>query len=102
MIFGAAALFAGATTGTAPASAEEKTCYAIGGHASYRGLGYKHIVTVKNNCGGAINCRVWTNVDPTPKHSLTITNGGSKSVVTRIGSPASAFTAQGTCTPQSK
>ena len=90
------AVGAHATT-SAPATPLVGECFEIRGHASFRGFGYKHIVTVSNKCARAIKCEVWTDVDPTPKHKLTVPKGEEKSVVTRIGSPASEFKADGTC-----
>src|SRR5450631_2139833 len=77
-LFGAAAAAGGATD-----------CAAVSAHASYRGTGYSHLVTLTNHCQSAVTCEVWTNVDPSPRVSLYAKPGETVETITRIGSPSS-------------
>ena len=72
-------------------------CYSVRGEARYRAVGYNHVVIVVNNCKIPLNCKVWTNVDPEPKMSLSVAAGSTGETTTRIGSPANSFTASGEC-----
>ena len=78
-------------------NAGQKDCYDVRGEARYRALGYNHVVIVSNRCSKAIACEVWTNVDPTPRHPLQVAAGSSNEISTRLGSPASAFSAYAEC-----
>jgi hypothetical protein len=60
-------------------------------------FGYKHVVTLRNSCDKAVECEVWTDVDPTPRHVLRANKGEGAEVITRIGSPASVFKAFKEC-----
>lgn len=65
--------------------------------ARYVGLGYQHVVEVTNNCAKPVRCEVWTDVDPTPRHNLSVKPGETGSVIVRQGSPAREFKAEKAC-----
>jgi hypothetical protein len=73
------------------------TCADVVASTMSEAFGYKHIVTLRNGCDKPVECQVWTDVDPTPRHVLTADKGEMVDVVTRIGSPASAFKAFKEC-----
>jgi hypothetical protein len=60
-------------------------------------FGYKHVVTLRNGCDKAVECQLWTDVDPTPRHTLRADKGEIAEIITRIGSPASDFKAFKEC-----
>lgn len=99
------ALTALAQLGAAPDSPREmgntavsaQHCTSITPTAVYSGLGYNHVVKVENRCEKTVTCEVWTDVDPQPKHSLSVAAGAVGSVITRTGSPAQSFRADGAC-----
>ena len=72
-------------------------CTSITPTSVYSGLGYNHVVKVVNSCEKTVTCEVWTDVDPDPKHTLSVAAGAEGSVVTRRGSPAQSFRAAGKC-----
>ena len=74
-----------------------KNCYSVHGEARYGALAYKHVVIVTNRCEVALQCEVWTDVDPSPRHSLTVGPKGTGEVIVRNNSPARSFTAYGEC-----
>lgn len=85
-----------------PALGEEggedmKNCYSISGEARYGALAYKHIVIVTNRCDITLQCQVWTDVDPTPRQSVSVEPQGRAEVLVRAVSPARAFKAFGEC-----
>jgi hypothetical protein len=96
--------WAGAQGGPAkPAPAKPAPAKGPGACASVKGtvraeaFGYKHIVTLFNGCDKAVECQIWTDVDPSPRQLLTAAPGESVEVVTRIGSPAFEVTAHSEC-----
>jgi len=74
-----------------------KNCYNVYGEARYGALAYKHVVIVSNRCDITLQCEVWTDVDPSPKHSLTVGPKSSGEVIVRVNSPARSFKAYGEC-----
>lgn len=86
-----------------PALAQEdgaddiRNCYAISGETRYGALAFKHIVVVSNRCDITLQCEVWTDVDPSPRHSLTVGPNASGEVLVRANSPSRAFKAFGEC-----
>jgi hypothetical protein len=74
-----------------------KDCYSVHGEARYGALAYKHVVIVTNRCKVSLQCEVWTDVDPTPKHSLSVGPNGTGEVIVRSTSPARSFKAFGEC-----
>jgi hypothetical protein len=93
------ALALASSTGTALADSPQQVgdCASVTASASFRGDGYRHIVTLTNNCQRTVACEVWTDVDPTPHHLLQAKPGKSADVITRNGSPASGVRAEKLC-----
>ena len=81
----------------AGASEDIKNCYSVHGEARYGAFAYKHVVIVTNRCDVELQCEVWTDVDPTPRQSLTVGPKGTGEVIVRATSPARAFKAFGEC-----
>jgi hypothetical protein len=82
------------------ADAEEqdiKNCYSVHGEARYGALAYKHVVIVTNRCELELQCEVWTDVDPSPRQSVSVGPKGTGEVIVRSTSPARAFKAFGEC-----
>jgi len=96
-----AALFIFATT--LPALGQDgdgeniKNCYSVHGEARYGALAYKHIVIVTNRCDFTLQCQVWTDVDPSPKLSVSVGPKGTSETIVRNNSPARSFKAFGEC-----
>lgn len=88
------------TAAEADGGTDVKNCYMIRGEARYGALAYKHIVIVSNRCDITLQCEVWTDVDPTPRHSLTVGPNSEAEVIVRNNSPATAFKAFGECKKQ--
>ncbi|HVZ34852.1 MAG TPA: hypothetical protein VG963_20635, partial [Polyangiaceae bacterium] len=63
----------------------------------YIGMGYTHFVTLRNGCAKAVECELWTDVDPEPRMTVHVAPGDSAEVVTRRGSPAREVTAFKSC-----
>ncbi|HEY5375126.1 MAG TPA: hypothetical protein VIK01_15700 [Polyangiaceae bacterium] len=98
LFIGAALVSAIAALFGAAAAAEGATdCAAVSAHASYRGAGYAHLVTLTNHCQSAVTCEVWTNVDPAPRVRLHAKPGETVETITRIGSPSSDVQAGKQC-----
>ncbi len=74
-----------------------KNCYSIAGEARYGALAYKHIVIVTNRCDITLQCEVWTDVDPSPRQSVTVEPQSTAEVLVRAVSPARSFKAFGEC-----
>jgi hypothetical protein len=60
--------------------------------ARYQGTGYTHVVVVQSRCERTASCEVATDVDPSPRHDLSVGAGETREVITRVGSPAYGFT----------
>jgi len=75
-----------------------KNCYGVHGEARYGAFAYKHVVIVTNRCDVSLQCKVWTDVDPEPKQSVTVEPKGTGEVIVRNNSPARSFKAFGECT----
>ena len=89
-------------TAAGPALGEEgghevKNCYSVHGEARYGAFAYKHVVIVTNRCEFALQCEVWTDVDPTPRQSVSVEPKGTAEVLTRNNSPARSFKAFAEC-----
>ena len=65
-----------------------RNCYSVHGEARYGALAYKHVVIVTNRCEVELQCRVWTDVDPEPKQSVSVGPKGTAEVIVRAVSPA--------------
>ena len=74
-----------------------RNCYSVHGEARYGALAYKHVVIVTNRCEIELQCEVWTDVDPSPKHPVTVGPKGTGEVIVRATSPARSFKAYGEC-----
>ena len=71
-------------------------CVTFSTEARFVGYAYNHIVHVANGCNAAKSCMVSTDVNPEPQ-AVTVPSSSTVQVVTFIGSPASAFTADVRC-----
>ncbi|MFW2387326.1 MAG: hypothetical protein ACN4G0_03265 [Polyangiales bacterium] len=85
-----------------PALGEEdaqpvQNCYSVYGEARYGAFAYKHVVVVTNRCDFALQCEVWTDVDPEPRLSLSVGPKSTAEVIARSTSPARSFKAFGEC-----
>jgi len=99
-LFAAFVVFAAAMSLPSPSLADGdgmKNCYSIRGEARYGALAYKHIVIVTNRCDITLQCEVWTDVDPSPRQSVSVEPQGTAEVLVRAVSPARAFKAFGEC-----
>lgn len=74
-----------------------KNCYSIHGETRYGAIAFKHVVVVTNRCDLTLQCEVWTDVDPSPRQSLTVGPNSSGEVIVRANSPAREFKAYGEC-----
>ena len=74
-----------------------KNCYSVHGEARYGALAYKHVVVVTNRCDLTLQCEVWTDVDPTPRQSVTVEPKAKAEVLVRNNSPSRSFKAFGEC-----
>jgi hypothetical protein len=92
-----AALFLLCAARPAVADGDMKNCYSISGEARYGALAYKHIVIVTNRCDVTLQCEVWTDVDPSPRQSVTVEPQSTAEVLVRAVSPARSFKAFGEC-----
>lgn len=72
------------------------SCAEATGSARMQGLGYTHVVTLKNGCDKPVECAVWTNVD-SERIVVRAAPGESVEVITRRGSPAREVTADKSC-----
>lgn len=84
-------------TSSVRADEMEAACYSVTGEAVFVLDAYNHVVTVTNGCAEAMQCTVWTSVDPEPKLPIVVQAESSESVTTRRGSPVGSFTAYGKC-----
>ncbi|MBT8468240.1 MAG: hypothetical protein KJN97_05775 [Deltaproteobacteria bacterium] len=100
-LFAALFVFASSMSLPAPSRADGdgdmKNCYSVRGEARYGALAYKHIVIVSNRCDVTLQCEVWTDVDPSPRQSVSVEPQGTAEVLVRAVSPARAFKAFGEC-----
>lgn len=96
MLLGAACL---AFAGTAAADSAEQAsdCASVVASARFKGDGYRHVVTLTNNCQRPVSCEVWTDVDPSPHYTLQANPGKSAEVIVRNGSPATGVRAGKAC-----
>ena len=62
----------------------------------YRGLGYNHLVHLKNKCKSAAVCQVTTDVNPKAMEAR-LAPGEKTTVTTFVGSPARVFQAKVSC-----
>lgn len=72
-------------------------CLEVRAEPVFNGIGWNHVVVLRNGCERAYACRVSTNVDPAPEYPVSIRPGEERSVATRNGSPASGFSPKAVC-----
>jgi hypothetical protein len=72
-------------------------CASVSASARPQAYGYAHVVTLANHCARAVTCEVWTDVDPSPHHTLSAKSGETVETITRAGSPARAVQAGKSC-----
>jgi hypothetical protein len=101
ILLGAACAFLALAISAGPAAADSPQqvgdCAQVTASASFKGDGYRHTVTLTNNCQRAVSCEVWTDVDPTPHHIIQAKPGKSAEAIIRNGSPASEVHAGKLC-----
>jgi hypothetical protein len=100
LVFGALFALGLALSAFEGASADEdniQNCYSVHGEARYGALAYKHVVIVTNRCDIELQCEVWTDVDPSPRQSVSVAPKGTGEVIVRATSPARSFKAFGEC-----
>jgi hypothetical protein len=71
-------------------------CVDVWGEARYRNYGYDHIVHLANRCSEAVECDVWTDVNPN-RTRVAVSAGARAEVLTFRGSPSREFTANAEC-----
>lgn len=98
-VFAALFVFAAAlpALGQGEGGDDIKDCFNVHGEARYGALAYKHIVIVTNRCDVALQCEVWTDVDPSPKLSASVGPKGTSETIVRNNSPSREFKAFGEC-----
>jgi hypothetical protein len=74
-----------------------RECADVTVNARYEAYGYTHVVSLNNRCSFAVECEVWTDVDPDFHSVLRADPGGTDEVVTRRGSPSREVSAQKIC-----
>jgi len=82
---------------TGPAAQNVDECAQAQASARYVGYGFTHVVTLKNTCTRAVECALWTDVDPEPRTTVQADAGQTAEVVTRRGSPSRDVTAYKSC-----
>ena len=97
LILSCAAFLAFASSAAAEAPEQVGECASVTASARFTGAGYRHVVTLTNNCKQPVSCEVWTDVDPTPHHVLQANPGKTAEVAVRDGSPATAVRAGKAC-----
>jgi hypothetical protein len=78
------------------ADSPQVACVTVATEARFAGLAYNHIVHIANGCSVPMTCTVATDVS-TEVQTVTVPPESRAAVVTFIGSPASAFTADVRC-----
>lgn len=67
-------------------------CTHVRGIVRQEAFGYTHVVTLHNGCDKTVSCQLWSDVDPEPRVSVTLSPGEMTEVITRRGSPAREVT----------
>jgi hypothetical protein len=73
-------------------------CIEVTTRTQATGVGYNHLVQVKNGCDSAMHCHVTTSANAKGVH-LNVDKGKTKEITTFLSSPASTFTAEAKCQP---
>lgn len=81
----------------APVVQNANDCAKAQASARYVGYGFTHVITLKNGCARAVECSVWTDIDPEPRTTVRARPGESAEVVTRRGSPSREVSAFKLC-----
>lgn len=89
-----ACLFGGAPAQAKPA---QKGCILIHVSSPHAGAGYNHVATAENRCSSAVQCELWTDVDPEPRYVLELEPQASKDVTFRREAPGYEFRAYYRC-----
>lgn len=85
------ALAAGTAIGQPSAPVGDRPdCVSARGQVVNTGYGFNHSVHVTNACAFAVDCRVFTDVNP-QVNNVHLAPGASTDVATFLGSPASTF-----------
>jgi hypothetical protein len=97
------ALAAGTALGQpGDAIGDRPDCVHARGQAVNTGYGYRHSVHVENRCSFAVDCRVFTDVNPEVQR-IHLEAGGTTDVPTFLSSPASTFVSTVECpTPRGR
>jgi hypothetical protein len=82
---------------TGPVTQNADDCAEVQASARYVGYGYTHVVTLKNACTKAVECALWSDVDPEPRTTVQADPGQTAEVVTRRGSPSRDVTGYKSC-----
>jgi hypothetical protein len=79
------------------AAETQRGCVIVRASARYVGPGYNHVASTENQCSRAVECELWTDVDPEPQHVVQLQPRASADTVFRIDSPAYAFVTSYRC-----
>jgi hypothetical protein len=79
-----------------PVLAQTESCIDSWNEARYSGVGYNHVVSIRNRCDRTATCEVWTDVNPDHQR-VTVEPNEVREVLTFLGSPARVFTAHADC-----
>lgn len=72
-------------------------CAVVRAEARMEAYGYSHVVVLENRCNVPVTCDVWTDVDPSPRMTLSAAPGERAEVLTRRGSPSRDVSAAKEC-----
>ncbi len=95
-IAAALALVAGTALGEGTVVGSRPDCITVTAQALYSGFGYRHNVHVVNHCSYAVDCHVFTSVNP-QVFDLHVEHGATGDVSTFLSSPASSYVAHVDC-----
>ncbi|MEO6602397.1 MAG: hypothetical protein ABIQ16_21125 [Polyangiaceae bacterium] len=98
---GLALLMLGVVSIASPLAAEPAPgtldCASVTASTRLQATGYAHVVTLANHCSRAVSCEVWTDVDPSPRYTLSAKPGETAETITRAGSPSRVVQAGKSC-----
>jgi hypothetical protein len=92
-----AAALGGALAMLRPALGQPQACIDTWAEARYLGVGYNHVVSIRNRCDRTATCEVWTDVNP-DHQQVSVEPNQVREVLTFLGSPARVFTGHTDCT----
>ena len=96
LVLAALALVAGTALGQPSVVGNRPDCVTASGQAIYDGYGYRHNVSITNGCEYALDCHVFTSVNPQVQ-DVHLAPHASTIVPTFLSSPASTFVAHVDC-----